>query len=370
MEASVCLVMIVKNDSHVIERCLKSVLPYVDGVIIHDTGSTDDTFNKIWKLVDKFPRPLSMKLEHVQWQDFAHNRNMVLLDVPTAYDWILTIDADEELIGPGMLPNLGPAELYNVKIDYNGVNYTRPLIFRNNMNWAYKGVVHEYLESAKPSVTGMLPNTFTLKVHHEGSRSKDPMTYVKDATLLKDSLETLPSGSYDYARNLFYLAQSYRDAGRHREAYNHYIERSTLTTGWYQEAAYSAFQAGRMMELMKSICHEEKDILIQYLHAYAMDTTRAEPLYYAAKLPGTEYGLKHLFLTVAKELNKPVGGLFVESAVYDYLCDVELSVVFYYMNQKQRGHNMTLDLLKRKDLPDNIVNTLIRNLKFYEEKLV
>ena len=39
--------MIVKNESNIIERLLHSVLPIIDSYCICDTGSTDDTIQKI-----------------------------------------------------------------------------------------------------------------------------------------------------------------------------------------------------------------------------------------------------------------------------------------------------------------------------------
>ena len=41
--AKICLTMIVRNESHIIERCLNSVKGIVDCVAICDTGSTDNT---------------------------------------------------------------------------------------------------------------------------------------------------------------------------------------------------------------------------------------------------------------------------------------------------------------------------------------
>ena len=40
---SICLNMIVKNEAHVIERCLLSVKPFISSWAILDTGSTDST---------------------------------------------------------------------------------------------------------------------------------------------------------------------------------------------------------------------------------------------------------------------------------------------------------------------------------------
>src|ERR1700722_1540445 len=40
---TICLNMIVKNESKVIRRCLQSVLPFIDTWVIVDTGSNDGT---------------------------------------------------------------------------------------------------------------------------------------------------------------------------------------------------------------------------------------------------------------------------------------------------------------------------------------
>ena len=47
MEPTLCLNMIVKNESKIIERLLSSVLPIIDSYCICDTGSTDNTIEII-----------------------------------------------------------------------------------------------------------------------------------------------------------------------------------------------------------------------------------------------------------------------------------------------------------------------------------
>ena len=47
--ASICLTMIVKNESKIIERCFDSVKDYIDTWCICDTGSTDGTQDIIKK---------------------------------------------------------------------------------------------------------------------------------------------------------------------------------------------------------------------------------------------------------------------------------------------------------------------------------
>ena len=45
----ICLNMIVKNESKIIERLLTSVLGFIDEIFIVDTGSSDNTIEKIMK---------------------------------------------------------------------------------------------------------------------------------------------------------------------------------------------------------------------------------------------------------------------------------------------------------------------------------
>src|SRR5690348_8585746 len=91
---TVVLSMIVKNESAVIARCLRSVKPYITGWAISDTGSTDGTQDLIRRELAGIPGELIER----PWRDFASNRNDALeLAEKQGPDWILIIDADEEL---------------------------------------------------------------------------------------------------------------------------------------------------------------------------------------------------------------------------------------------------------------------------------
>ena len=43
MEVHIILVLMVKNESKILRRCLDAAAPFVDAVLLSDTGSTDDT---------------------------------------------------------------------------------------------------------------------------------------------------------------------------------------------------------------------------------------------------------------------------------------------------------------------------------------
>ncbi|MEK8034661.1 glycosyltransferase [Ideonella sp. DXS29W] len=85
----VAAVMIVRNEAERIGRALASVLPYVDEVLVLDTGSTDDTV--------RLAQAAGARVEHFEWvDDFSAARNAAL-DAAGA-DWHVVIDADEWLV--------------------------------------------------------------------------------------------------------------------------------------------------------------------------------------------------------------------------------------------------------------------------------
>ena len=70
----ICLNMIVKDEAPVIERCLRSVKPWIDHWVIVDTGSSDGT----QAMIRKFMADLPGVLHERPWRDFAHNRNQAM----------------------------------------------------------------------------------------------------------------------------------------------------------------------------------------------------------------------------------------------------------------------------------------------------
>jgi glycosyltransferase involved in cell wall biosynthesis len=80
---------IVKNESANLARCLESVRPFVDEMVVVDTGSTDDTV--------AIAQSYGATVHSFSWCDnFAVARNYACSQV--SGDWILVLDADEELI--------------------------------------------------------------------------------------------------------------------------------------------------------------------------------------------------------------------------------------------------------------------------------
>src|SRR5271165_1256421 len=97
-EKTIGVCMIVKNEARVITRCLDSVRPLVDYVLVEDTGSTDGTQELVrdWMRRNFMP---GLVVEE-PWQDFAYNRShaMDALRKVETVDYALIIDADDRLV--------------------------------------------------------------------------------------------------------------------------------------------------------------------------------------------------------------------------------------------------------------------------------
>lgn len=86
------LVMIVRDESRALARCLRSVRPWVDRMIVVDTGSSDQTV--------AIAQAEGAQVFHGPWgDDFAQARNHALTQ--SKADWCLMLDADEWLAEGG-----------------------------------------------------------------------------------------------------------------------------------------------------------------------------------------------------------------------------------------------------------------------------
>ncbi|MGC4059801.1 MAG: glycosyltransferase family 2 protein [Aquabacterium sp.] len=88
----IALVMIARNEARCIARCLRSARPWVDEIIVLDTGSTDDTVAQA--------QAEGAHVRHFAWvDDFAAARNAALAS--STAEWNLVLDADETLVEGG-----------------------------------------------------------------------------------------------------------------------------------------------------------------------------------------------------------------------------------------------------------------------------
>lgn len=331
--------MIVKNETPVLGRLFASVKDVISYYVIVDTGSTDGTpkFIKAW--MDKAGIPGEVHCH--EWVNFGFNRNQAL---DYAYqsgqaDWVLLIDADEELSYGDLsfLDKLEPGVTYSLEKHYGELNYAVVnLIDISKTRWHWQGVVHEFLQHVEGEpVRKHLPELKVIVRAGEGARSRGISSeekFLKDARLLETELKKHPED----CRSRFYLAQSYRDAGHFQRAYLNYLRRAEMP-GWVEESFVAQYQAGKMAVLLKKPYGE---IATQLLKAYEMRPSRgAEPLHELAAHCRNKgwYAQAYLFAKAGSEIPYPSDKLFVEKEVYLWRIYDELGVAAYWTGRYQES---------------------------------
>ena len=92
MSHALALVMIVRNEARCLARCLDSARPWVDDIVVLDTGSTDAT--------REIAASAGARVLSAAWpDDFSAARNLALSH--TAAPWRLVLDADEWIASGG-----------------------------------------------------------------------------------------------------------------------------------------------------------------------------------------------------------------------------------------------------------------------------
>jgi len=362
--------MIVKNEAHVIVRCLEKAIPLIDYVWITDTGSTDGTQNVIRDFLSKHQIP--GEVVDVPWQDFAHNRSlaMQMLRERNEVDYGLMLDADNYLVfdskfDPKKFKDSLKADLYDVPVRSGISTHYSPLLFSNRIAYIYKAVLHEYLEVPadirRAQVTGFLSHQV-----QDSARNQNPRKYLDDAEVLENALLT-ETDPFLKIRYTFYLAQSYRDADLHEKAIETYLKRSELG-GWNEEIFISLLSVGRLREKLK---RPHQDVIGAYLDAYEACPTRAESLHAAAAYcrRTKKYRQAYLFAKEGLTLSLPVRPLFVENWIYHYGLLDEFSIAAYWIGKPKEAFDCCVKLLKNPWVPKSQRARIHQNAQYAIDRL-
>lgn len=251
MSGGLAATLIVRDEARCITRCLESVRPWVDRMVVLDTGSTDAT--------PELARQCGAQVHHLPWpDDFSAARNHVL-GLADA-DWNLVIDADEWVAtgGEGLRrwcaggPRLGLACVQSIG-DAPSSGAAAPAI----NNWIvrviprgvrFAGRVHEQVVSSLPA------QRIALELHHDGYMAEQTERKLdRNQPLLLRELQDDPGNAY-------ILYQLGKDAELHKDYsaacdwYGKAQERAGPRVNWFHEMLISRLhclgQAGRHDEAL------------------------------------------------------------------------------------------------------------------------
>ncbi len=365
---NLCLTMIVKNESKIIERMLGSVEDVVDCISICDTGSTDDTVAIIERYLEEHNIP--GKVHRREWKNFGHNRTLsielaktTLQELGFSLDntYLLLLDADMMLeVDSSFTKSTLNADSYLVTQRSSVHTYDNTRLVRASLPWRCVGVTHEYWDCKEAKSQGRL-HTLSIDDRNDGGAKHDK--FERDIRLLTQGLIDEP----DNVRYMFYLAQSYKDTRQHDKALEWYKKRIEAG-GWQEEIWYSKYMIGDMY----AADGNWDAALTAYLDAFQYNPRRAEPLYKVARY----YRIKgdkevaYLFAKRASQIPYPKNDLlFIYHDIYDYQIDEELSIVSDRTPFKQDGLKAANRLLLNRNVPQYVKDQTHRNLIFYVENI-
>jgi len=335
--------MIVKNESKIIERCLKAARPIIDYVSIVDTGSTDNTKELIEKWCEA--QNITGKVHEEPFKNFSHNRthsyNVARETFPDSH-YFLLCDADMILkVSPGFDKQSLTEDCYMIEQYSNTVRYwnMRLLGNRNIEKWECIGVTHEYWKSTPDSKSIKLKG-LEYDDREDGGCKDDK--YTRDKRLLIEAYNDPDTPDDLKTRYSYYIGQTLECLREMDEAIKWYKIRSEKEGSWEEEAWYANYKIG-LCYLSKG---EEEKGVYTLLQAWDRRPWRIEPLYklvvyYRAKHPTPDKGsamnnIALMYALRAKEIPYPESDvLFVEYDVYEFLLDLEIAIVSFYIRGKK-----------------------------------
>lgn len=365
---TLCLTMIVKNESKIIERCLSKVKDIVDCISICDTGSTDNTV----EIIENFMKThhIPGKVYHHPWKNFGYNRTLSAeaarntlkeLGFSLSESYLLLLDADMILkVDPSFDKSALKEDAYNLIQKTPCMSYYNVRLIRANKNWICVGPTHEYWTCLDLHQISKLS---TLWINDRGDGGSKGDKIERDIRLLTQGLVEEPNNPRYY----FYLAQSYKCLGNCEKAIELYKKRIEMG-GWKEEVWHAKSMMGE--------CYEQlgrwDQALICYLDAYQYNPQRAEPLQKIAShyRYGGQHELAYLFAKQGLAIPYPKDQiLFISDPVYDYQFDEEISISGYYTAFKADGFNSANRLVLNRKTPYPVKAQTYQNFLFYVQNL-
>lgn len=355
--ATICLNMIVKNESHIIENTLEKLCKKIhfDYWVICDTGSTDNTSQIIINFFEKMG--IKGELYHDEWTDFAHNRTLALQRAYKKTDLLFIFDADDEIVGTIVMPTKVLYDNYYIHFGLDsGTLYTRVLLINNHKKYKYLSVIHEFITCIEGHDTStIVEGEYYVISGRTGSRSMDPNKYLKDALILeKAHAEALKQNDHLYHRYSYYCANSYKDCGKFEDAIKWYKITLSQESQWDQEKYTSCLY---IYDCYKAL-NQEACGFFYLVKAFAYDTERVECLfpllvhYCCAKMDKVAYNYylnvkdffentylntnmsKKLFITPDKyNFFVPYYMILIADKVQDFKCVVRMFEIIFIQKQ-------------------------------------
>lgn len=375
---TICLSMIVRNESRVIERCLRSVLPHIDVACIVDTGSDDDTLGIADRVLfgverEFFKRPWGRPAEKwwrrmlgIREVDFSHNRNEALaLAEQAGTDVVMVIDADEELFAlPGAFDGFdaraGAARFVRPGSEQVWI---RNLLLKARDGWRYSGRIDE-LPKTDDDAKAHFVSGVKVVSHEDGGRGgSSKIKYLRDAAVLSEEVREKPNDP----RLAFNLATKLAAAGDYEGAQAEFDRRASMPGGWEEERYHSLLHGGLLEQQLSG---NSDDSALRLMRAWQERPVRAEPLLHLSRLYRNRGALHlaELYMRKAASISRPPQDLLlVDESVYRWRAADELAGILAELGRLDESRALMKKALDAGRYPDSELGRVAENLQMIEE---
>lgn len=282
---NVTAVLIVKNEERDLPRCLRSLAHVVDLGIVVDTGSTDATLRIA---SESAPFPViagqyvgaSRQDDAGDWKlwDFSKARNWALENAERHDpDWILWVDADDELLNPFALYGAmarAEADVIGVTIESGVHRWVQHRAWRAKRGVRFVGRCHEY-----PRFDGLrtleLPECV---IRHHADPKPGESSSERNLRILLEEYDEAPT-----PRGAFYIANTYRDLGEWMRAAEWYERRILLGEGYRDEWLFAHLYRASCQRAAGDAILAEATILRAFVHDTSWSEFWMELAYMAAQ---------------------------------------------------------------------------------------
>jgi len=350
------LLFICKNNSSTIKRMIDSCLPIIDEIIAIDTGSVDDTMDKI-KSYRKSNR-IRIVLKEELFINFAFNRTslMKLAKKEAKNTHLLLMDTDEELLidKDFKIPDL-IFDTYFVKMVADGIVYKRDKVLSNRLSWKWRGYAHEY--PVKPQGHNGFGNLSGLSIKIFPKNQNYPKNIIRNYKLLLEQYKETP----DDPRTLFYLGESCRDINFVDDSIKFYKKRIDCE-GWDEEVYLSFYNIGLLYKKKNDI----ESAKINLLKAIARIPSRPEAYFELSKIYIDEenHTSARVYLKILVELEPSNDSLFLNPNILKYEAKFRLAVESYWTERYTESIKYAKDVSMVERVPLNIRHQNLINLTY------
>lgn len=355
-EISISLCLIVKNEEHVLARCLDSVRDIMDEIIIVDTGSTDRTKEIAGRYTDQ--------IYDFPWvDDFAAARNYAFSKATMEYT--LWLDADDVVLEEDREKLRQLKKTLDTSIDAVNMHYAlaydqygyavyslrRNRLVRTCRHFPWIGAVHEYL-----GVSGVVQNSDIVITHKGDHRDTDRNLRIYENRLAR--------GEEFGARDLYYYANELLEHQQYGKASKYYSKFLAQDEGWVEDKITAC---GKLADCNNALGHSDEERLA-ILKSFNYDSPRAEfccRLGYQ-DLQAGKYKQAAFWYKLATELEQP-GEIWgpISHAAWTWLPHLQLCVCYDRLGQYELAYQH--NELARTFVPDD--PRVLHNKKYLEDIL-